>query len=37
MVRLLTINSSTGIQEKIKKIHGSKISRPFMYLKIVCI
>tara|TARA_Y100001970_G_scaffold273894_1_gene372776 strand:+ start:6051 stop:7322 length:1272 start_codon:yes stop_codon:yes gene_type:complete len=29
--RLLTINSSTGIQEKIIKIHRSKISRPFVF------
>ena len=28
--RLLTINSSTGAQEKITKIHGSKISRPYV-------
>ena len=28
--RLLVINSSTGIEEKIKKIHSSKISRPFI-------
>ena len=28
--RLLTINSSTGLQEKITKIHGSKISRPYV-------
>ena len=29
--RLLTINSITGLQEKITKIHGSKISRPFIF------
>ena len=28
---LLTINSLTGAQEKITKIHGSKISRPFIF------
>ena len=28
--RLLTINSTTGIQENITKIHGSKISRPYV-------
>ena len=28
---LLTINSQTGAQEKITKIHGSKISRPFIF------
>ena len=28
--RLLTINSTTGLQEKITKIHGSKISRPYV-------
>ncbi len=28
---LLTINSFTGVQEKITKIHGSKISRPFIF------
>ncbi len=31
--RLLTVNSTTGIQEKITKIHGSKISRPFLFNK----
>ena len=29
--RLLSINSSTGSQEKIIKIHGSKISRPSVF------
>ena len=29
--RLLTINSITGLQEKITKIHGSKISRPYVF------
>ena len=29
--RLLIVNSTTGIQEKIIKIHGSKISRPFIF------
>ena len=29
--RLLTVNSTTGLQEKITKIHGSKISRPFVF------
>jgi len=29
--RLLIINSTTGIQEKIIKIHGSKISRPVIF------
>ena len=29
--RLLTVNSTTGVQEKITKIHGSKISRPFVF------
>ncbi len=28
---LLTINSQTGAQEKITKIYGSKISRPFIF------
>ena len=28
--RLLTVNSTTGVQEKITKIHGSKISRPYV-------
>jgi hypothetical protein len=28
---LLTINSLTGAQENITKIHGSKISRPFIF------
>ena len=28
--RLITINSSTGIQENIKKINNSKISRPYI-------
>ncbi len=29
--RLLTINSITGLREKITKIHGSKISRPYVF------
>ena len=29
--RLLVINSSTGSQEKIIKLHGSKISRPSVF------
>ena len=29
--RLLIINSSTGLQEKIIKLHGSKISRPSVF------
>ena len=29
--RLLIINSSTGFQEKIIKLHGSKISRPSVF------
>ena len=28
--RLISINSSTGRQEKITKFHGSKISRPYI-------
>ena len=28
--RLVTINSSTGVQENIKKINNSKISRPYI-------
>ena len=31
--RLVTINSSTGIQENIKKINNSKISRPYILNK----
>ena len=31
--RLVTINSSTGIQEKITKIYNSKISRPYILNK----
>ncbi len=29
--QLIIVNSSTGIQEKITKFHGSKISRPFIF------
>ena len=29
--RLLTVNSTTGVQEKITKIHGSKMSRPSIF------
>ncbi len=29
--QLVIVNSSTGIQEKITKFHGSKISRPFIF------
>ena len=28
--RIVTINSTTGIQEKITKINNSKISRPYV-------
>ncbi len=31
--RILTVDSSTGIQEKITKIHSSKISRPYIFKK----
>ena len=31
--RILTVDSSTGIQEKITKIHRSKISRPYIFKK----